>query len=77
MPVVCEVARILENRRFSVPRLAGLSERLGQDGLSDSRELGALLHLITLPIIGTPLVRAVLLHAIASLYALPAGRIVS
>jgi DNA mismatch repair ATPase MutS len=48
LPVVCEVVRVLEARRFSAPKLVALSECLRLGSASASRDLGRLLRLMTL-----------------------------
>jgi hypothetical protein len=48
LPVVREVVRILEERRFTAPKLVALSECLRLGHSSASRELGRLTRLVTL-----------------------------
>lgn len=48
LPVVCEVVRVLEERRFSAPKLVALSECLKLGRSSASRELGRLGRLVSL-----------------------------
>ena len=48
LPTVCQVVRILEERRFTAPKLAALSECLVLGDFSASRELRRLLRLVTL-----------------------------
>jgi hypothetical protein len=48
LPVACNVVRILEERRFTAPKLVSLSECLRFGHASASRELGRLMRLVTL-----------------------------
>jgi hypothetical protein len=48
LPVVCEVVRILEERRFTAPKLVALSECLRLGDSSASRDLERLMRLVTL-----------------------------
>jgi hypothetical protein len=48
LPVVCEVVRILEERRFTAPKLVSLSECLRIGRSSARRELGRLMCMTTL-----------------------------
>ena len=48
LPLACDVVRILEQSRFTAPRLVGLSGRLGLGRFQAGHEMGRLLRLVTL-----------------------------